>query len=108
MTERIYSRYGTSFTNTLSLISDQINLELVPGVERIWVQGCNSGRSRLCFTVFTNTGYVMHFLEVRSFRQFRSDGNLEEEIVLMEKFINTLRNGILREYLQTDIQLSLF
>jgi hypothetical protein len=37
----------------------------------------------------------MRFLDAGSFRQFRTDGDLNEEIILMERFIETLRTGIL-------------
>ena len=64
------------------------------GTERYWfrilllpVQGSNSGRSRLCFTIFTNSGYDMRFIEVGSLRQFRSDGNPNEENQLIEELI---------------------
>ena len=37
----------------------------------------------------------MRFLEAGSFRQFRSDGNLDSEIELIERFIDSLSNGCL-------------
>ena len=88
--ETIYERYrrrGTSFEMTLSLLQDLLNERLRPEFRRIWVQGSNSGRSRLCFTIFTNSGYDMIFVEVGSLRQFRSDGNPNEEIQLIEDLI---------------------
>ncbi len=82
---------------TLSLLQDLLNERLRPEFRRIWVQGSNSGRSRLCFTIFTNSEYEMRFIEVGSLRQFRNNENIEEEIVLMEEFIQILRNRILVE-----------
>jgi hypothetical protein len=37
----------------------------------------------------------MRFLDTGSFRQFRTDGNLEEEVELIERFIDSLSEGIL-------------
>lgn len=72
---------------TLLLLQDLLNERLRPEFRRIWVQGSNSGRSRLCFTIFTNSGYNMRFVEVGSLRQFRSDGNPNEENQLIEELI---------------------
>lgn len=97
--EAIYTRFSrreTSFENTLALLQDLLNERLAPDYRRIWVQASNSGRTRFCFTIFPNTGqYTMRFLEAGSFRQFRSDGNLDSEIELIERFIDSLSNGCL-------------
>jgi hypothetical protein len=37
----------------------------------------------------------MRFLDAGSLRQFRHDGNLQEEVTLMDRFIEDLRNGLL-------------
>jgi hypothetical protein len=39
----------------------------------------------------------MRFLDAGSFRQFRNNGNLPEEIALMDRFIEDLRNGLLND-----------
>jgi hypothetical protein len=39
----------------------------------------------------------MRFVDAGSFRQFRHNGNLSEETVLIERFIETLRTGILSD-----------
>ena len=39
----------------------------------------------------------MRFLDTGSFRQFRHNGNLSEETVLIERFIENLRTGILSD-----------
>jgi hypothetical protein len=91
--ETIYERYRrreTSFEMTLLLLQDLLNERLRPEFRRIWVQGSNSGRSRLCFTIFTNSGYDMRFVEVGSLRQFRSDGNANEEVQNIERLISTI------------------
>lgn len=97
--EAIYTRFSrreTSFENTLVLLQELLNERLLPDYRKIWVQASNSGRTRFCFTIFPNTGqYTMRFLEIGSFRQFRSDGNLEEETQIIENFISTLSNDIL-------------
>jgi len=93
-----YTRRGTSFETTLALLQELLNERLSPDYRRIWVQGSNSGRTRFCFTIFPNRGeYTMRFLETGSFRQFRTDGNLEEEMSIIERFITSLSEGILNE-----------
>lgn len=92
----LYTRRGTSFEMTLSLLQDLLMERLSPDYKRIWVQASNSGRTRFCFIIFPHVGeYKMLFLETGSFRQFRSDGNLDEESRLIEDFIESLRVGIL-------------
>ena len=91
-----YTRRGTSIETTLMLLQDLLVERLSPDYRRIWVQASNSGRTGFCFTIFPNRGeYIMRFLDAGSFRQFRTDGDLNEEIILMERFIETLRTGIL-------------
>ena len=97
--EAIYrrlSRRETSFETTLILLQELLNSRLTSDYRRIWVQASNSGRTRFCFTVFPNRGeYTMRFLDAGSFRQFRTDGNLEEEMSHIDSFIESLRDGIL-------------
>ena len=99
--EAIYSyhaRRGTSFETTLGLLQELLNERLSPTYRRIWVQGSNSGRTKFCFTIFPNRGeYTMRFLDAGSFRQFRTDGNLDEEMEIIERFIDTLSEGILND-----------
>ena len=76
-----YTRRGTSFETTLMLLQDLLMERLSPDYRRIWVHASNSGRTKFCFTIFPNRGeYTMRFLDTGSFRQFRTDGNLDEEI----------------------------
>ena len=96
--EAIYERYrrrGTSFEMTLSLLQELLESRIRPEFRSIMLQGSNSGRARLCFILFNRTGYTMRFLDAGSFRQFRNNGNLPEEITLMDRFIEDLRNGLL-------------
>lgn len=92
-----YSRRETSFEMTLSLLQELLTSRITPEFRRIMIQGSNSGRSRLCFILFDRTGYTMRFLDTGSFRQFRHNGNLSEETVLIERFIESLRTGILSD-----------
>ena len=99
--ESIYSyhaRRGTSFETTLMLLQDLLMERLSPEWRRIWVQASNSGRTKFCFTIFPSRGeYTMRFLDVGSFRQFRTDGNLDEEMEIIERFIDSLSEGILND-----------
>lgn len=92
--EAIYARFSrreTSFENTLGLLQELMNERLSPEWRRIWVQASNSGRTRFCFTIFPERGdYTMRFCDFGSFRQFRTDGNLDYEIELIENFIDSL------------------
>ena len=77
---------------------NQLGERLSPDYRRIWVQGSNSGRTKFCFTIFPNRGeYTMRFLDAGSFRQFRTDGNLDEEMEIIERFIDSLSDGILND-----------
>lgn len=100
--ETIYSRYRTgkpSFEGTLALIQDLITSRLAPGVKKVWVQGSNSGRTNLVFTIFEDgKDYRMEFITINGFRQFRpnSEGlERESEIRLIDEFIERLRKTIL-------------
>ena len=95
----LWSRRESSFGNTLGLIQDLLSERLRPEFRRIWVHGCNSGRTRICFTIFTDSGYVMRFYEAGSLRQFRGDGNIEEESQLINSLISTLQRTVLSDYL---------
>jgi hypothetical protein len=93
-----YTRRETSIETTLMLLQDLLMERLTPEWRKIWVNASNSGRTRFCFTIFPNRGeYTMRFLDTGSFRQFRTDGNLDEEIELIERFINSLSEGTLND-----------
>jgi hypothetical protein len=102
--ETIYSRYRTgnpSFEGTLSLMQDLISTRLLPGFRRVWIQGSNSGKAKIVFTIFENgKDYRMEFLNFSNFRQYRpvpvGDENItkfETEVRLMEEIISRLRIG---------------
>ena len=74
---------------TLSLLQDLLNTRLRPDFRRIWVNGTNNGRSRLCFTIFNSYGYEMIFTEIGSLRQFRSDGDFDYEVNQLERLIES-------------------
>jgi hypothetical protein len=99
METTIYERYrrrGTSLEMTTSLIQDLLSERLRPEFRKIWVQG---SPSRLVFTIFDTSGYTMRFLNTGGLRQFRHDGVLGEEIVIMERFIEGLRQGVLSDFI---------
>jgi hypothetical protein len=98
--ESIYSRYRTgtpSFEGTLRLIQDLITARLAPGIRKVWVQGSNSGRTILLFTIFEEgRDYRMEFLTINGFRQFRPTAeDREAEIRLVDEFIERLRTTTL-------------
>ena len=88
-----------TFLNTLDRLSRMINSRLRPGVSKVWVQGVSASNARLVFTIFyrdmtqtpLNCGYVMRFLEVKNFRHYRSDGDIENEERLLENYITQFR-----------------
>lgn len=88
-----------TFLNTLDRLSRMINSRLRPGVSKVWVQGVNAGNAKLVFTIFytnplgtpLNCGYVMRFLEVKNFRHYRPDGDIENEERLLENYITHFR-----------------
>ena len=98
--EAIYLRHrrGTpSFEGTLVLLQDLVGSRLMPGFRRVWVQGTNSGRSTLLFTIFEDgRDYRMEFMPI-GLRQFRpnvsTDAEFEMEMVLIEEVMERLRTG---------------
>lgn len=92
-----------SFENSLSLLQTLLNERLNSNYRKIWVEASNYRDVRFCFTAFhsnTNAGYNSFFQNFKNFRNWRSDCEIEEigqEIVLIENFIESLRNGCLSE-----------
>lgn len=104
---RRHIRYGTSFEGTLMLMQALLSERLRPEFRKIWVQGTTRGS--LCFTIFvtdsrdttyTNCGYTMRFFNTGGMRQFRVDASLEEEMVIMERFLERLRQGVLSDFIE--------
>jgi hypothetical protein len=91
-----YRRRGTSSEMTMRLIEDLLSSRLSADYRRIWVQGSTS---RIMFTIFDSSGYTIRTLNTGGLRQFRHDGVLNDEIVSMERFLETLRVGILSEFI---------
>lgn len=105
----IYTRFAscqTSFETTLSLLESLLSERLNSDYRSIRVQGSNSGRINICFTLFYNTNrlnersgfyesYRIRFQEVRNFRNFRPDGELGREVVQIENLIESFRTGCL-------------
>lgn len=88
-----------TFLNTLDRLSRMINSRLRPGVSKVWVQGVNSSNAKLMFTCFfedasvtpLNCGYTTRFMDVKNFRHYRVDGDLENEERLLENYITQFR-----------------
>jgi len=104
---RRHIRYGTSFEGTLILMQSLLSERLRPEFRKIWVQG--TSRGRLCFTIFvtnsrdtthTNCGYTMRFFNTGGLRQFRTTEPLESEMVIMERFLEQLRQGVLSDFIE--------
>jgi hypothetical protein len=91
-----YRRGNASLEMTSSLIQELLLDRLRPEFRRIWVQGSTS---RLLFTIFDSNGYTMRSINTGGLRQFRPDANLNDEIVIMETFLENLRTGILSEFI---------
>ena len=91
----------TNFERTLRTMQDQINERLATGYRRIWVQGSNRpGSTNLVFTIFPegHGQYEMKFMEIRNFRNYRPDGNLEEEMSIINRHIDSFQS-VLENYI---------
>lgn len=107
----IYNRYcnrSMSFETTLRLLQELISERLNSDYRRIMVQASNAGRVHFCFTVFFTRdrynerggfyyGYQILTQEIRNFRNFRPDGELGNEVALIENLIESFRRGCLAE-----------
>ena len=73
-----------NFVRTLDLISIRVNGMLN--------SSCNKPKvTRLVFTIFTNDGYTMRFLDVKNFRQFRQNADdMEKEMDILERNVKSL------------------
>ena len=95
-----------NFETTLNLIQDLLNERLTSDYRKIVVQASNSGLVRFCFTIFLTSNrlnekggfyysYIIRTQEVRNFRNWRPDGELNSEIVNIENLIESFRNNCL-------------
>ena len=85
----------SNFERTLRILQDRLNERLTPGYRRIWVQGSNRpSATNLVFTIFPegHGQYQMRFLEIRNFRNYRPDGNLEEEMNIINRHIDSFQS----------------
>ena len=78
-----------SFSITLIRLRDMINSRLRPDIDKVWVQGVNAGNARLIFTIFYSDKrhYTMRFMDVKNFRHYRSDGDPDNELRLLEAYM---------------------
>ena len=78
-----------SFSTTLIRLRDMINSRLRPDIDKVWVQGVNAGNARLVFTIFYNDNrqYLMRFMDVKNFRHYRSDGDPDNGLRLLDAYM---------------------
>lgn len=95
---RRHIRYGTSFEGTLMLMRELLSERLRPEYRKIWVQG--TLRGTLLFTIFDNRTNYCRTFNTGGLRKFRVDAPLEEEIVIMERFLEQLRQGVLSDFIE--------
>lgn len=91
----------TNFERTLTILQERLSDRLAPGYRKIWVQGSNRpSAANLVFTIFpVGSGpYTMEFMEIRNFRNYRPDGNLEEEMSLINRNIDSFQS-VLENYI---------
>lgn len=95
----------TNFELTLNKIQSILNDRLLPGYNRIWVQGVNKPSGvQLVFTIFgdkitrVSSNYEMKFTTIKNFRQFRPDGNPTEEMEIINRHVESFRT-LLSEYI---------
>lgn len=105
----IYNRFcnrNQSFETTLRLLRELISERLTSDYRSISVQGCNSGRVTLWFTIFFQRNrlnergqfyqsYELRFDQIKNFRNWRPDGELGFEVAQIENLIEYLRQGTL-------------
>lgn len=95
---RRHIRYGTSFEGTLMLMQALLSERLRPEFRKIWVQG--TSRGTLLFTIFDNRTNYCRTFNTGGLRQFRVNEPLESEIVIMERFLEQLRQGVLSDFIE--------
>ena len=83
-----------SFILTMERIGTIVNSRLRPGVSKVWVQAVNGSVARFVFTCFFENhsrGYEMRFIDVKNFRHFRPDGDMENEMRLLEGYVTQFK-----------------
>lgn len=85
-----------NFNRTLSLLENYFRYNPIPGIRRIWIEGNNKSKIKLCITVFPDIG-IYHFIfhTVNNFRNVKEDMDdlIKNEIIqehsnLITKLIN--------------------
>ena len=91
---RRYLGNRTETSTTLAIMQDVLRERLSEsGYRTIWLQSHISGRSTFLITLFQTSGdYIMRSYTMSNFRNFRTDGDIEEESVR----INTMMDVIMR------------
>jgi hypothetical protein len=76
---------------TMHLLEQGLQNRLRTGWRKIWVQGCNRPSNvTLMFTIFPEVGeYTIRTLDIRNFRQFRQEGDREQEIEFLNRHISS-------------------
>jgi hypothetical protein len=88
----------TNFETTLLILERRLNNRLRSEYSKIWVQGNNRpNATTLIFTIFDSSKYSMEFITIRNFRNFKPDGNTEEESILLNRQIDSFRT-LLEKY----------
>ena len=87
--------YTTNFEKTLSIIQSILNTRLIDGYKKIWVQGSNKPSGTiLVFTMFNEHKHIMKFISIKNFRQFRQESNIEEEMILINRQIDSFKTTL--------------
>jgi hypothetical protein len=99
------TRQNSNFERTMELLQQVLQGRLRDGYRKIWVQGCNRPSNvTLIFTIFPEVGnYQMRFLDIRNFRQFRQEGDMDQEMELLHRHISSFE-PTLSEYINYEPQ----
>jgi hypothetical protein len=102
METTVYTRYiGTapSFDGSLNLLRDILSERLLPNFRKIWVDGSNAGKVKLCFTIFNDYEYDMKFFDTKTFRHFRGNSeNIDAEIAMFQLFAENAISEVLSDF----------
>ena len=91
----------TNFERTLDIIRERITPRLRPEYRKIWVQGSTRpSLTILIFTIFDKDRYVMEFIDIKGFRNYRPDvEDIDSELELIGRQIESFR-PILEKYVE--------
>lgn len=108
-TLEICTRYRgnrTSTSTTLAIMQDVLRERLNGlGYRTIWLQAYITGRSRFLITLFPSdhSRYRMYSYEMANFRNFRTDGNIEDESRRIDTMMDILMRGCLNEVIEVPV-----